>query len=168
MTFNEHGYLPQGLHEMSLDDIEGNFVDSFPSSNTRPHIMRGYKQHVAALASLGVTFEQFLDGSFISTKNDPGDVDFVCFANPDDVDRLPPEQQTLLRSLVLNPQETKRAYYCDAYFCPIVPENDPRYGQLRVSRKYWMGEFGFDRLDRPKGIVRTRILAAQPSEPGNG
>jgi hypothetical protein len=154
MQFNLNGYLDPGIHNAELPDIEEHLVKGFPTSITRPRIIEGYKQHRAELQALNIEFEQFVDGSFVSTKNDPSDIDLVCFADAQAVDRLSSEDQQKLRALVLG-QETKKTHYCDAYFCPTVPEHHPDYAKVRSNRKYWMGEFGFDRQDRPKGIVRT-------------
>lgn len=156
MQFNLNGYLDPGIHNADLSDIEEHLVKGFSTSITRPRIIDGYKRHRAELQALNVEFEQFVDGSFVSTKNDPGDIDLVCFADAQAVDQLSTENKQKLRTLVLGP-ETKQTHYCDAYFCPTVPEHHPNYAQTRTSRKYWMGEFGFDRLDRPKGIVKTIV-----------
>jgi hypothetical protein len=104
-----------------------------------------------------------MNGSFISTKNDPGDVDLVCFADANAIDCLPLEMQQRLKALV-DGKATRDTHLCDAYFCPTLPETDPAFDETRSARKYWMGEFGFDRLDRPKGIVRTQILPGGPRD----
>lgn len=47
------------------------------------------------------------------------------------------------------------------YYMVSVPETHPQYQFFRERRQYWMGEFGYDRKDQPKGIVRT--LLASPA-----
>lgn len=154
---NADGYLDAGLHDMSVDQLESAFVAAFPTSKTRPQIFSGYQKHSAELSALGVPMEQFINGSFTTNKEDPGDVDLVCFADAESIDKLSPDQQAVFEKLVAG-KATKASHHCDAYFCATVPETDPLYPQVRANRKYWMGEFGYDRTDKPKGIVRTQII----------
>jgi len=152
---------------MSLDEIEIDFVDSFPSSNTRPKIMEGYKRHRAEISALCAFYEQFINGSFVSTKNDPGDIDLVSFADAQEIDNLSDEQKRQFRALFSGP-DTKDTHLCDSYFVPTFPENHPYFDECRSLRKYWMGEFGYDRLDRPKGIVKTEVYATVNEDQEDG
>lgn len=153
---NANGYLPPGIHDLTAVDIKRVFVDLYPSSTTRPVVFAGYERHKAELEAFNIAIEQFIDGSFTTNKLEPSDVDLVGFANAQDVDNLTPAQQDALTQLFRGP-DTKATHHCDAYFCPTVPDTDPLFPQLRAQRKYWMGEFGNDRLDIPKGIVRTQL-----------
>ena len=164
MNFNANGFLDPGIHDVELSAIEEHLVRGFPTSTTRPRIIDGYKRHRTDLETLNIELEQLLNGSFVSTKNDPGDIDLVCFADADTVDRLSPADQIKFRALTLG-SSTKSTHLCDAYFCPTVPETDPRYLMVRQNRKYWMGEFGYDRQERPKGILRMRITHAKGGAP---
>lgn len=153
---NSDGYLPAGIHDMSLEEVQSAFVDEFSSSTSRPKIMAAHNRHRAELQSLQVCIEQLIDGSFTSSKVNPGDIDLVCFASMEAIDSLPQEKKDLLNRLVSG-QETRSAYLCDAYFCPTLPETHPQYNNYRAQRKYWIGEFGYDREEKPKGIVRLQI-----------
>lgn len=162
---------------MELDKIVEHFVTAFPTSNTRSNIIDGYKKHSAEVAALGVACTEILDGSFASNKADPGDIDMVGFMDLDAVDALDATAQMKLRVLFAG-KATRNTHLCDAYFVPTVPEYHPDYNQLRSQRKYWMGEFGYDREDRPKGMIRTQVAPAPapapaapsivPFAPGNG
>ena len=156
-NFNVNGYLEPGIHAMSDAEVKGHFVDGFTQSVTRPKIHAGYSQHASELAAIGVGVEKYLDGSFTTTKTDPGDVDMVVFADADLVDALPPAVQQQLRSLVSG-KATQQTHLCDCYFCPTVKDqHHPAYEKLRTQRKYWLGEFCFDRADVPKGIVSVKV-----------
>jgi hypothetical protein len=155
-NFNADGYLSAGIHDMTLDQIEQEFVVDFTSSTTRADIFDGYRSHSAELAALGPVFEEFIDGSFTTSKTDPGDIDLVCFALADEIDNLSDANKLAFKALVSG-KITRATHHCDAYFCAVVPETDPLFDQTRPQRKYWMGEFGFDRQDKPKGIVRTAV-----------
>jgi len=169
MTFNANGYLDPGLHNMSLAQIEVAFVTAFPHSSTRKTIIAGYRKHSAEIEAIASTFEQFLNGSFVTNKNDPSDVDLVVFIEASVVDNLSPSDKDKLKLLLAGPV-TKASHKCDAYFCPVYPSGHPASAAARLKRKYWMGEFGFDRQDQPKGIVHIEVkpdpvATAQASAP---
>lgn len=164
MTFNAYGYLEPGLHPMSPEEMKTAFVTGFPHSSTRPLIMEGYLRHYQALKHVVDGFQQFVDGSFVSNKNDPGDVDIVCFIDADTVDNLSVDDQLKLKALVAG-KATKAIYHCDAYFALSCAPSHPAFSEARSVRKYWMGEFGFDRQETPKGIVLIEEMkSAKPEE----
>ena len=160
--FNGHGYLEPGIHTMAKSDIETSFVISFPHSTTRQKILQGYEKHSQEVVSLVGSCEQYLDGSFVTTKNDPGDIDMVIIMDATVVDALPLPEQLKLRELVAGPS-TKSKYMCDAYYCPRYPAGHAMADAARQQHKYWLGEFGFDRNDIPKGIVCVVLAAASPT-----
>lgn len=159
-NFNRHGYLEPGLHILDISEIEGHFVTSFPHSTTRKTILDGYQKHAKDLLAVIGECEQYLDGSFVTSKNDPGDIDFVVLADATIIDALPTDQKLKLKELVAGPV-TKAAYSCDAYFCPVYPDGHPHHDAARQNRKYWLGEFGYDRQDIPKGIVHVTLNSAK-------
>jgi hypothetical protein len=161
-SFNGHGYIEPGLHPMAQSDLEATFVTAFPYSSTRGDIMKGYKKHSQEVLTLVGPCEQLLDGSFVTNKNDPGDVDMVLFVDATVIDNLNPAQRAELFALAAGPR-TKATHMCDAYFCLTFPETHPQFAQFRQMRKYWMGEFGFDRSEVPKGIVQIQLTSASPS-----
>lgn len=173
MAFNAHGYLDAGLHKMDIGTVEDEFVVPFPHSTTRKTIIDGYKKHSIDLLALISKYVNFIDGSFVTNKNDPGDIDLVCFIDGDMLDALPLPTQAQVRALLSGPV-TKASHSCDAYFCPTYPETHVKFGSYRSMRKYWMGEFGYDRSDVPKGIVvieenaAPAPVVAAPAAPGVG
>ncbi|MDD1519984.1 MULTISPECIES: DUF6932 family protein [Bradyrhizobium] len=162
--FNSNGYLDAGIHTLANDELEGHFVASFPHSTTRKPIFAGYNQHAQEITDLVGGCEQLLDGSFVTSKNDPGDVDLVMLIDATIIDALPDAKKAALKALVSGPT-TKAKYLCDAYFCPVYPPGHPMSDAARAQRKYWIGEFGYDRNDIPKGIVHVKLT--RPSPPSN-
>lgn len=158
--FNQHGYLEPGLHAIDRQELESSFVNGFPHSTTRKDIFKGYCGHFEKLNELVDEFEQFVDGSFASNKNDPGDIDMVVFIDAQTVDSLPHDQQIALAALVAG-KDTREEFFCDAYFCLVYPDGHPSADHARTQRKYWMGEFGYDRKDTPKGILHITQRATQ-------
>jgi hypothetical protein len=162
--FDEHGNLPAGFTDWTIQEVRERLVDAFPSSQSRPTIMAGYMRLRADMQPFACDGEHWIDGSFSTAKAEPGDLDLLTVADKDAIDNLTPAQQQEWQGLVAG-AATKAGYSCDSYFLPSVPENHPLYGRFRTWRKYWMGEFGFDREDRPKGIVRVAVLDPPPPPP---
>ena len=161
MRLNGDGYLDPGIHPATMTDIKTHFVEAFTTSTTRETIIEGYERHTAELQQCPVTFEQYLDGSFVSSKIDPGDIDLVCIADADTLDALPPDKQLLIRHLFRG-NATKSTHKCDAYFIASVPDSDPRHHSYWTGRKFWLGCFGFDRADKPKGFLHVKIEPPPP------
>lgn len=71
--------------------------------------------------------------------------------SPEEINNLTQENQLLLSQLFGQNRECKLKYLCDAY--PLMLKN----GELDFNDKaYWRGVFGFDREDKPKGIITIK------------
>lgn len=154
MAFDAIGNLPAGIHDYDMGQVKSEFVDSFPHSSTRPAILSGLTAYRSHLAAIVAHFEQILDGSFVTSKNDPNDVDCFISADANVINNLGPAEQIAFQQMVSG-KVTQSTYRVDAYLCAYVPQGDPNYDNYRAMRKYWLGEFGFDRNENPKGLVRV-------------
>lgn len=159
-----NGYIKPGFHNLSIDQIETHLVRQFPTSKTRRTIFAGYLRLIELLLKHNIEIEQWLDGSFCSNKVNPGDIDILSIINKDTLDNLPEEIKDEITELFLGPG-SKNSYCCDSYLLPKVPENHPHYPQYLILKSQWMGLFGFDRQENPKGIIRiyTRDLISEKS-----
>lgn len=68
---NEDGFLPEGIHPATLEEIEEAFGSRNPK---RRELMTLLKEALKNLKAAGVE-KVWLNGSFISGKDDPGDID---------------------------------------------------------------------------------------------
>lgn len=153
--FDANGNLPPGFHDWSLDEIKEKLVDRFSPSSNRNGLFTGYLHLRTDMLSMSLEFEQWLDGSFCTQKENPGDIDMLSLIPIDKLQKLNPAEQAFLMSCVDGPG-SKPKYCCDSYYLPTdVPTSDPQYEYYRQLYKYWYGEFGIDRMNRPKGIVRN-------------
>ncbi len=151
MDFEENGMLPAGLHDCSVQEFIDMFVDKFPTSQRRKMITDNLWDFAEEIFSVGVPYEIWVDGSFVTTKVNPNDADLVLFLQSQNM-------------IVLNPQiDAFRKKYngiLDIYFAYAVSTeneqcfNKADYQKIVTMRNYWRGQFGFDRADSPKGIVR--------------
>ena len=154
MTFDSFGNLPAGIHEYDIGKVKSEFVDSFPHSNTRSAIFEGLLSYRDDLSAIISVFEQVLDGSFVTFKNDPNDVDCFISIDANALNAMGTAEQQAFQRMVAG-KTTESAYKVDAYYCPHVSETDPNYNDYRALRKYWLGEFGYDRHENPKGLVKV-------------
>ena len=162
--FEPNGHLKAGLHDWTIEEIKDRLVNQFPTSTTRPSIMTGFEQLRSEMVGLKVEVEQWLDGSYVTKKENPGDLDLLNCISEDAVNKLSPPQQHSLYQLVSG-KATKATHHCDSYYLVTVPDGHPASDFCRQQRKYWMGEFGYDRNDQPKGIVRTYLKDVTPQPP---
>jgi hypothetical protein len=73
--FNQDGYLPQGEHRASLDEIKQIFGISSP---VRKELWGGFESLVKLLQKHRENIKTFLlDGSFVTSKESPGDFDCI-------------------------------------------------------------------------------------------
>lgn len=77
--FRPDGYLPEGLHVATEREVETRFGWGRPRRET---LMVRVSKWLALARNVGAT-RFLLDGSFVTQKEEPGDVDAVCFL-PDD------------------------------------------------------------------------------------
>ena len=85
-AFDEHGLLPAGDYELTLDELRGSLLVAGPGANApnwdavwRRALVDNLEVMVRQLWAVGVT-EIFVDGSFAEDKDHPNDIDgyFVC------------------------------------------------------------------------------------------
>ncbi|MBA4544470.1 MULTISPECIES: hypothetical protein [Thermoactinomyces] len=80
LRFNEYGYLPPGIHEMTIDElkesilVKGDESVSVWNEPWRRYLVLNLEVLLQPLWQLGFD-EVFLDGSFCSIKEKPGDID---------------------------------------------------------------------------------------------
>ena len=141
--------LPPGLHDASLEDIRQECVEQFGNGGednpeVRRYIMNRFEQYLSELASLNLELEIWINGSFVTEKPVPEDVDIVIFG--DAAELQAEEEKRKLRRLIQD--HPKQRYKTDAYW---AQEGDSKL------RDYWTRMFGTDRQGHPKGLYRLTL-----------
>ena len=150
--FDENGNLPNGIINSSLQEFKDHFIINFKESSTRPVIFKGYLRYCDKLVSLNIATKQWINGSFITDKVNPNDIDFVTHIDALKVDENSEIQTKILE--ICNPVETKKEFLCDVYFILLYPQHIPELYQHTINRiNYWRKWFGHDRKMNPKGII---------------
>ncbi|MDY7104647.1 MAG: hypothetical protein S0880_25970 [Actinomycetota bacterium] len=141
------------MHDATADEVESVLVAPF-SSDVRRRIFNGWSLHRDALRSVCPFVEQYLDGSFVTSKEEPGDVDIITVIDIAAYDRLPDSQKMLVVSLV-NGHHTREFWGCDSFPVFKVEPTDVRFAQASRVRDHWMHFFGHTRDGLEKGLVRV-------------
>ena len=95
--FNENGCLPDGLHDCTLQQAAERF-GTFQSSDRRPELWARFTEFMREAKACQLMEAVLLDGSFVTAKPDPNDLDLVLVvaASHDFSADLPPAQYNLL------------------------------------------------------------------------
>jgi predicted nucleotidyltransferase len=73
---NETGLLPEGIHDCTLDEIGARF-GRFQVTDRRIQLFEKLRALVEEEKQAGLAIEMIVDGSFVTGKPDPGDIDLV-------------------------------------------------------------------------------------------
>ncbi len=98
--------------------------------------------------------EQWLDGSYVTTKVDPEDIDIVVHLDGVEVETLDTTAEFTLQALVAG-KATQATWRCDSYPLVEYPADHPLRAIFERQRDYRTEFFGKDRDGTPKGIVRV-------------
>lgn len=175
--FDEHGNYAAGIHEVDFQWIKQNLVDQFPSSKTRNTNLTGFLYFIDYLDSNGILPKKYIssvwiDGSFVTNKLDPNDIDTIIFLDLsvpvlEQLNKKISEYGNIFRNFQTTYQQMGVYNFHSHVFLVVDPstvvsdlKEDPEvqqlYGQLDYQKKYWMGQFTFDRNELPKGVFKIK------------
>jgi hypothetical protein len=142
--FNAKGLLvPNSNIGSNLEEFETEFVKNI-GSKVRRHLFEKYMDYTMSLKkelTFG-SFFQWIDGSFVSKKSDPNDLDIVTFTNYQELDNDANKLDMFKypASLV--------NFEIDAYLVMIYPQEHKNYSLYIGDRFYWMDLFNKTRRNR--------------------
>lgn len=148
MVLQDNGLLEPGLHDVTVDDIQDCFVKQFGTSQRRKDIFESLVVFLENLMENYRIYEVWVDGSFVTSKINPNDVDIVVYFECEDFVSISREWNRL-----------RAVTNIDAYAAIAVNSESKAklsqqdFMQVTNQRNYWRGQFGFDRADSPKGLL---------------
>ncbi|MEE0934620.1 MAG: hypothetical protein U0L42_03010 [Methanobrevibacter sp.] len=86
LKYTEEGCLSHGIYELSLAEVENEFVKG--KSQRRKDIFDCYKFHLAEIKATGCCLNHWIDGSFVTLKENPNDIDTLTEFDGQKVDNL--------------------------------------------------------------------------------
>ena len=154
LIFNLNGFLvPDQNIRSSIDEFEKEFVNSIQSTKRR-ELFNKYVSYSAGLKELckGGEFTQWIDGSYVTKKPEPNDIDLVTFIDFSIV-------ESLGNSLNDYKYPASRSLFgVDAYIVKIYPYGHKYHLLYQSDTAYWMNHFNQTRRNRignklPKGFL---------------
>ena len=159
MEFDELGYLfPYKIIEIDLHTFEKQFVSNFEKSETRQKLFQNYISYITSFKNhIGENFYQWIDGSFVTTKLNPNDIDIVTFINDKDYEN---NQSKLIdfQGIKLKNEQKLDCYFVKNY--PIEHKNHEII--THYDSVEWFHLFSKTRVQRngkrySKGIIQINF-----------
>ena len=139
--------LDVGFHRMNVESLRRLCVTRFSASITRPAIMGNLVTLIELINQKVIVGEIWIDGSFLTEKLNPDDVDLLLIVKADTFRAFTAEQRRFFdwyRKSRLFEQ-----YKCDNY-AQIVESGESASDWLSA---YWLRQFGFSRANEMKGLA---------------
>ncbi|TAE06921.1 MAG: hypothetical protein EAZ95_18835 [Bacteroidetes bacterium] len=159
LIFTQEGYLtPVGKITTDLPTLERVFVTAFPTSTTRPRLWANYKAFLEHFRQkVTGNFVQWLNGSFVTQKENPKDIDLVTFIDYSIYE--PMEAQQRLEEFWTYNLEDKGL---DSYLLGVYPEGHALYLEYQDFCSGWATKYTNTKqngiiLEKAKGFVELNF-----------
>lgn len=140
-----------GFHDLPYDGLKEAIamycVTPFANSNRRNRLLGRFFALLKEVEQVGIFTEIWVDGSFLTDKEDPNDIDLVLFYDDSLMRSFSPREKQRFQK-IRDHDQIKRLYLCDAY---LVEKDE------QGERRYWSRWYGHSRDGVPKGIVRINL-----------
>ncbi|KAF2514633.1 DUF6932 family protein [Flavobacterium foetidum] len=137
LTFNNSGLLvPDYKIASTILEFENEFVKKIPSIR-RKEIFEAYVKYnddFKKVCNLDV-LHQWINGSFVSKKINPGDIDLVTFLDYSIVLELGSRLDDFIFP------HSEEIYGVDAYIIEVYPENHANNFRYISDKAYWLDRF---------------------------
>jgi len=144
--------LQPGMHNISVEGLHALAVAPFPQDQRRDDLYQKLSAWLGALRAAGVGGTLWLDGSFLTEKPNPGDIDCVLWGPRwvNGVAGITPAIQQQVTHL-LDKSAAENLFSLDLY---VIPAQDVNFN----TEAYWRGVLGFghDRVTA-KGFAEVNI-----------
>ena len=143
--FADEGLLPPGIHETDLEELK----EKIGWSRKRQGLLEGLEEALELMASYGVV-RVYLDGSFVTDKDRPNDID-GCYdlaedVTAEDLRRLAP---------IFPPNPSNRAEAKRRFGVDLFPAAATELGSGQPFLRF----FQTDREGRERGVLSVELQA---------
>ena len=148
LIFNSSGLLvPDNKIPSSIEELEAEFVKNIPTLKRR-EIFEAYKNYVKQFKAVCALQElhQWINGSFVTKKSNPGDIDLITFLDFETVKQLGD------RIANFKYPKSELIYGVDAYIIEVYPEKHKNWFIFQSDMAYWM-----DRFTKTRRIKGNRL-----------
>ena len=154
--YTQDGCLPNGIHELSLDEIEDEFVNG--KSQRRHDIFENYKGHLKEIKDTNCCLNHWIDGSFVTLKENPNDIDI--FTEFDGVKSKELGIYDDIKHIIYDaPLRTEN--YCHSFCAFKVPKSyvDNYKEYINVKTRILLILFPTDRRTKNfKGFIKLKVV----------
>lgn len=147
--------LPLGWHFMDISAVRRLCVARFPESLTRPRLMAGLERVIERLNGSGLHLELWVGGSFVTEKLNPNDCDVAVEFRGEEYDAAGMAQKRIIDWA--SGDGPWNEHRCDCAPFPVYPEGHALYAYGQWRRAYWLNKFGYDGVERRKGLAVVRL-----------
>lgn len=151
LNFDNHGNLfPYEPIEVDLDTLEACFVTAFPKSKTRKRLFENYLRYIYRFQDeVFPFFEQYINGSFVTKKENPKDIDLVTFLDYAVYQKRGDKVLDKFWTFSLEDEGI------DAYLVEDFPKKHPEFKETQLIRTDWINRYSKDRNRiRKKGFLK--------------
>lgn len=142
LQFDSKGYLtPYHIHSIDKETLQ----DIFVTNVGRKEIYLCYLQVIESLINIvGGGFYVWVNGSFISLKENPNDIDMVVFIDYSLCEKYEKELNDVRKMNVL----------IDLYRVKVYPQSHKYHFRTEFDKQEWEFLFSTDRKKNAKGFVQ--------------
>ncbi len=157
--FDEKGNVtPYEIIELHENEFYKVFVERYVEDSIRHKLYQNFQTYLTTLRQfVNHEFSIWVDGSFVSKKENPNDIDLVSIIDYRDYDL---NKSIFDKNFV--PSKVRQSFGVDAYILQRFPKDHEKYIFTESDLLYWRNLFGKTRLNRakkqfPKGIIQLNF-----------
>ena len=159
--------LPEGVHDCTETEFSDRFVGGFSVNGRREEILQGFLRLRRTAKAADLFAVQWVDGSFVEAKPEPGDVDVVSFVSADRLNSLDEAAQDTAANLLDGHERTKPQFQTHTFLVPHAAPGHSYHAVYEAARLYWRKWLGHTReympagggplRKAPKGLIRLNL-----------
>lgn len=147
--------LPDGLEAIELIELYNICVTRVPLSRTREGIANGLARLLDMLDTAKIQCDALVNGSFMTEKMDPHDVDVLFRMRAEAYDAGTQPQRELIEAIAN--QDFYDSHHCDSYINFAYTAGSPHKAAADESYGKWLSCFGLSRGNYEKGIAVLKV-----------
>ena len=129
--------LAPGRHRMSLSELQRRCVKPFAESATRERLFFSFATLLAYLETNAGACEVWVDGSFVTEKPNPEDIDLTIVLHGDELDRLARDNPTAAADLILLAQDVRFRPDLHVFMVACRPMGHPHHAIFAQVANNW-------------------------------